>query len=146
MTTSAEIAQRLMNELNRGSFLWTPERTPVAIRATIGSVEYTVSRHGNELRFYRPKEPHRWLSVRVDVHTDGRVIATPEIGARYYSSTLPDADTQDRLVQVRTRVASAIEQLGLGLARAPTSDHARVAREVSSVIGAPSRRRGRRMK
>ena|SRR3982750_661621 len=146
MTTSAEIAQRLMNELNRDSLMWTPERTPAAIRATIGGLEYTVNRHGNELRFYRPEEPHRWLSVRVDVHTDGRVVATSEIGARYYSSTLPDADTQDRLDQVRTRVACAIEQLGLGLARTPTSAHARVAREVSSVIGAPSRRRGRRSK
>ena len=132
MTTSAEIAQQVMNELDRGSFWWRPDRRPTVVRAKVRGVEYVVDRHGNELRFYRPGESHRWLSIHIDVHADGRVTVSPDLGALHFSSLDSDEGTQGEVAQVGERVGQVLTKLGYGDGRTRTRTATKAPRRGSS--------------
>lgn len=152
MTTSGEIAQQVMNELDRGSFWWRPDRRPTAVRARVRGVEYVVNRHGNELRFYRPGEAHRWLSIRIDIHADGRVTVSPDQGALHFSSLDPNEGTQDKVAQVGGLVGQVLTKLGYGGGRTRTATkaprrssstkkpRAQLQREIDTMLGGTARR------
>lgn len=122
------------------------------MRAKVRGVEYVVNRHGNELRFYCPGESHRWLSIRIDVHADGRVMVSPDLGALHFSSLDPDGGDQDKAGQVGRLVGQVLTKLGYGGGRTRTATKApkrdpstkkppaQLQREIDAVLGGTARR------
>ena len=111
------------------------------MRAKVRGVEYVVNRHGNELRFYRPGESHRWLSVRIDVHADGQVTASPDLGALHFSSLDSDEGTQGEVAQVGKRVEQVLAKLEYGGGRPSTKKPpAQLQREIDAVLSGTARR------